>query len=173
MMNLRYLLVAGFVLISAQESRAQCTPVRNFLHHACCHCKECEVHVHYCRPPCQPGQPSASQAATAAPAPAPSQAAQLMYAPIMPSTIGFTMPMMPMMPAMMPYAMQSAVVQQPSQAAQSQADCGACEPRVRRLEDGVRNLSDRMDKIETILANQTEALVGIRDALQQKDPAAN
>ena len=123
---------------------------------------DCQVHVHICKAPSACGEVSPPMRQ---PMQQPMQqqfTSQMLYSPILPSTVGFTMPMMPMMGTPMAYQPQFApqyapAPQQPSSAPNyaPASNCGDCEPRVARLENGVKNLSERMDRIETILENQT------------------
>lgn len=122
------------------------------------HCRDCEVHVHVCKVPNaqQPAQQAAQQAVEQ-PATSP------LYSAVVQPSMGYGMPMMPMiMPMMMPCPVQQTAHQQ-----QTQSGCGPCEARIDRLEEGVRNLSERMDKIESILENQVEAMIGMRDAMRK------
>jgi hypothetical protein len=131
---------------------------------------DCQVHVHYCKAPAACGEVSPPMRQ---PMQQPMQqqfTPQMLYSPILPSTVGFTMPMMPMMGTPMAYQPQFAAPQfapAPQQSAPMPSsapncapagNCGDCEPRVARLEQGVKNLSERMDRIETILENQTAIL---------------
>lgn len=169
-MSLRTTLATAALLslpVSAQADHPLCCKL--FGHHHSC-CTDCQVHVHYCKPPAEQYAPPMQQAVAA-----PQITSQMLYTPVLPSAVGFTMPMMPMMQMgmMSPYAMQPqayAAPHPPASAPQPQAaprscderaTCGECEPRVARLEEGVRNLSTRLDRIEVVLENQTRALEGI------------
>lgn len=181
-MHLRIALLAAALAPVATSASADFPLCRLFGHrhgHQCC--DDCQVHVHML-PPAEAGQ---YQPAAALPSAAPPVSSQLMYSPLLPSAAGYTMPMMSMMPMpmMMPYPVQQAsmgvpIQQQPMQQQQQRpAACGGCEDRVVRLEDGVKSLAERMDKIELILENQTIAMEGIRDVLVKGDllkkPAQN
>lgn len=181
-MFLRTSLATAALLCSAVTASADhplCCKL--FGHHQTCGSQpcgsDCQVHIHYCKPPAEQYAPAMQPQARAV-------APQMLYAPVLPSAVGFTMPMMPMMQmGMMPqYAMQPQMVNAPQAASAPQpasaprtcsdsATCGDCEPRVARLEEGVRNLSTRMDRIELILENQTRALEGILKELPPRNPA--
>ncbi len=129
----------------------------------CCQpkCSNCQVHVHYCKPPAAE-EPLASPPQT-------QFSPQMLYSPILPSAVGYTMPMMPMMSMPVAYQQQAYNYPQPQNAPQTQnsprdASCGECEDRIVRLESGVKNLSERMDKIEIILQNQTALMEKLASA---------
>lgn len=171
-MHLRIALLAAILVPAASDASAEFPLCKLFGHHhgrQCC--DDCQVHVHMLP---APDAGRHEPAADLPPAAQPSN--QLLYAPLLPSTVGYTMPMMSMMPSMpmmMPYPVQQASMgmpmqqqmQQPQRQPQQDAACRGCEERVARLEEGVKGLSERMDKIELILENQTIAMEGIRDAL--------
>ena len=93
-------------------------------------CSTCQVHVHYCKPapstqeapPIQrqpPQQAFAQQAFTP----------QMLYSPILPSAVGFTMPMMPMMGT--PVSYQAQMQNTPNTSSAPNNSCsGVCEPRI-------------------------------------------
>jgi hypothetical protein len=167
-MFLRTTLAAAALMslsVSAQAEHPLCCKLFGHHQQPCCG-SDCQVHVHYCTPPAEDYAPPAQRQA---------MAPQMLYAPILPSAVGFTMPMMPMMQMgmMQPYAQQQftaapQAAPQPASAPRTCADattCGDCEPRVARLEEGVKNLSSRMDRIGLVLENQTRALEGIKAKL--------
>lgn len=166
-MHLRIALLAAALIPAATNASAE-FPLCKLFHHHRDHrcCDDCEVHVHmFNSPDAGHHQPSADVPSSAPPA----INSQLLYSPLLPSTIGYAMPMMPSMPMMMPYPVQQASMGMPMQQRPMQqqpgAGCSGCEDRVVRLEDGVKNLGERMDKIELILENQIIAMDGIREAL--------
>ena len=97
---------------------------------------------------------------------------QMLYSPILPSAVGFTMPMMPMMGTPVSYQAQMQNTPNTSSAPNNNACGGVCEPRIERLESGVRNLSERMDKMETILENQTKLMQKLAGMLPAEAAAA-
>ena len=173
-MHLRFALLAALFVPAASNASAEfplCGLFRHHHRHQCC--DDCQVHVHVLPCPEAGHQQPVADLPSAAP-----PASQLLYSPLLPSTAGYTMPMMsmmPPMPMMMPYPVQQASMGMPMQQQQRQreAACGACEERVERLESGVKNLSERMDRIELILENQTIAMEGIREALVKRNDLTN
>lgn len=157
-MVLRIALCAALLLPLASSVSAGFPSLFHHPGHHVDHGRDCEVHVHVCKVPgavSQPAQQPAEQAATS----------PLLYSPIVQPSVGYGS--MPTVSMMMPMMMPCPVQQTGHQQQQTQSGCGACEARIDRLEEGVRNLSQRMDKIESILENQVEAMVGMRDALEK------
>lgn len=131
-------------------------------------CSDCEVHVHYVKS-CdrtEKKQPEAAKGILPARSAA-NNSQQLTYSQVMPASAGMGMPMM--MPMMMPYPVQMMGMQTQQAPRQQTANtgCAECIPRVDRLERGVQVLAERMDKIESILENQTAALLAITKSLKE------
>lgn len=134
-----------------------------------CGCRQtqkcgCDVHVHYIKP-CDSCQPKKDRApATASPSTSAASAAN--FAPVVQAQAAMGMSMMPMMMPF-PMPMMTAFPQMNQQRNQQQTSgCGDCTPRIDRLEKGVEVLAGRMDKIESILENQTLALETISKAVK-------
>lgn len=82
------------------------------------------------------------------------------------------MPMMMPMMMPMPMAYGMPAFAQPSQQVQTPTgNCGDCSPRVERLEKGVAMLSERMDKIESILDSQSKVLVALKESMDKANAA--
>jgi hypothetical protein len=129
-------------------------------------CSNCQVHVHYCKP--APSTQEAPQIQRQAPQQ--TFTPQMLYSPILPSAVGFTMPMMPMMGT--PVSYQPQVQQAPNtSSAPNNSYGGVCEERIGRLESGVKNLSERMDKMEAILENQTKLMQKLAEKIPADVPA--
>ena len=160
-MVLRNALLAALLLPLAADVSAGFPSLFHHPGHHVQHCRDCEVHVHICKVPGAVSQPAQQPAQQPAEQPATSP---LLYSPVVQPSVGYGMPMMSMM---MPMMMPCPVQQTGHQQQQAPSGCGACEARIDRLEEGVKNLSQRMDKIESILENQVEAMVGMRDALEK------
>lgn len=148
------------------QGLSQCLLDRLKQHHCGCYktsCKACEVHVHYVRG-CQSNCKEKAAATISSAANGAANNQLLTYQPIVQAqaAVGF-----PMMPMIMPFPMMGMMQQQQQtqQRQQSGNGCDECMPRVESLEKGVQVLAERMDKIESILENQTAALVAIADRL--------
>ena len=167
MLSKSSVVAAAFALVPLSQALAGGHGLLHRLHqhHGC---DNCEVHIHYGEAPSGAARQRYDEAAVS------DNRTPLVYSPVVQSSPAVASPYMPMMqmpmmmPMMMPYPCQ-----QPNASQNQSSGCGDCEPRIDRLEAGVKNLSERMDKIEEILINQNEVLKGIRAALPQPTPVGN
>ncbi len=132
-----------------------CLPCLRPLMEKCCKSSsDCEVYVHYCKSSCKSGCQSCSSSNENA-AEVKQEAAttgQAVYQPVVQASAPIGYPAIMPFPVMMPVAMSQ------QRGAPPISHSSAINARVDRLESSVKNLSERIDKIEDILNNNTAAL---------------